>query len=85
MQYEVHNILPYGDNRKIVKFEYRSPAINNECKIEFNNYELKKDADVRAMSNIFFRFETKDSIEVEARISISVEDIVKILKRLPDY
>lgn len=81
----MHNLLSYGDNRKILKSEYRLLSISNESKIEFNNDELKTDADVRAMWNTFFCFETKVSIKLEAMISRPVEDIVKMLKRPPRY
>lgn len=37
LQHEVHNLLRYEDNQKIVKVEYRSPSIKNEGKIELNN------------------------------------------------
>lgn len=26
LQYEMHNLIPYGDNKKIVKLEYCSPS-----------------------------------------------------------
>ena len=63
-----------------MKLEYRSSSIDNRGKIEFINFELKTDADVRAMWNIFFHFETKVSLELEVAISRSVEDIVKMRK-----
>ena len=73
------------DNRRIVKLEYRTSSIDNGGKIEFNKFELKTQADVRAMWNTYFRFETKVLLELEATISRSVEDIVKMLKRPPEY
>lgn len=68
-----------------MKLDYHLQSINNKGKIEFNNYELKTKANVRAMSNSFFRFETKVMIELEATISRSTEDIVKMLKYPPGY
>ena len=68
-----------------MKFEYHSSSIDNRGKIEFNDFELKTDVDVRAMRNTFFRFETKVPLELKATISRSVEDIMKILKRPPEY
>lgn len=68
-----------------MKLTYCSPSINNEDKIKFNNYELKTDANGRAMWNTTFHFETKVSIEVEATISRSIVNIVKTLKRPPEY
>lgn len=68
-----------------MKFEYRWSSINNDDNIEYNNYELKTDANVRTMLNIFFCFETKVLIELDVTISKTVEDIVKMLKRPPKY
>lgn len=59
--------------------------IYNEDKIEFNNYEFKTDAYVRAMWNTIFCFEIKVLVEVEATISRSIEDILKMLKRPLGY
>lgn len=80
LHYEVQNLLPYADNQKYMKLEHCLASINDVCKIEFNNYELKTDANVRVVWKIFLRFETKVLIKVEATISRSIEDIVKMLK-----
>lgn len=45
----IQYLLVYGDNQRIVKLKYHSPSIDNRGKIEFNNFEFKTDADVRAM------------------------------------
>lgn len=74
---EIHYFLSYGDNRRIVKLEYRSPSINNEEKIEFNNFEPK--INVRAMWNIFFYFEIKIPLKLKAKIPRLVKDILKML------
>lgn len=85
IKYEIHHLVPYGDNRRIVKLENRSPSINNREKIKFINFELKTVADLRAMWNTFFCFEIKVSLELKAKIPRSVEDILKMLKRPPRY
>lgn len=77
--------MPYGDNPRIVKLEYRSPSIYNRENIEFNNFELKTDADVRALLNTFFRFETKIILELKVTIPRLVDDILNILKCPPVY
>ncbi|XP_050916349.1 protein FAR1-RELATED SEQUENCE 6-like [Lathyrus oleraceus] len=64
LKYEVNYLLPYRDNKKIVKFKYRSPSIDNEWKIEFNNFELKTGADVRVIWNICFSISNKSSARV---------------------
>ena len=85
IKYKIHRLLPYGDNRRIVKLDHRSLSIDNRWKIEFNNFELKTDADIRAMWNTYFRFETKVPLELEATLQRSVEDILKMCKRPPGY
>lgn len=82
---KIHHLLPYRDNRKIVKLKYRSPVIGNERKIDFNKFELKTQAGVRAMWNTYFCFETKVPHELEVTISRSIEDILKMLKRASGY
>lgn len=77
---EIHHLLPYGDNRRIVKLGYRSSSIDNRGKIEFNNFEFKKDADVRVVWNTYFHFKTKVSLELQAKISRPFKDILKMLK-----
>lgn len=79
---EIHLLIPYRDNRKIVKLEYRSSSIDNGGKIEFNKFEIKMQVDVRDM---YFHFEEKIMLELEAIVSISVEDIAKMLKCPPGY
>lgn len=54
LNFILENLLPYFDNQKIVKLEYRSPSINNEGKIVFSNFEPKAGANVRVMWNIIF-------------------------------
>lgn len=68
-----------------MKLEYRSSSIDNEGKIEFNKFELKMQADVRAMWNTYFRFETKIPLELEVTLQRSVEDIMKMCKHPLGY
>lgn len=82
---EIHHFLPYRDNRRIVKLECRSSSIANGWRIEFNKFELKTQADVRAMWNAYFHFKTKVLLELEAKISRSSKDIANMLKRPHGY
>lgn len=68
-----------------MKLEYRSPSIDNGGNIEFDNFELKTDADVTTIWNNFFHFEIKLTLELEAMISRSIKDNVKMLKCPPRY
>lgn len=61
LKYILQNLLSYADNQNIVKLEYHSTLIANECKIEFNNCELKIGANLRSMWSIFFPFRNKSS------------------------
>lgn len=60
-------------------------ADDNIRKIEFTNFELKMDADVRVILNTFFYFKIKVSLELEVTISRPVKDIVKMLKHPSGY
>lgn len=83
LKYILEILLSYSDTQKIVKLRYRSSSIDNEGKIEFNNFKMKKSVDFRAMWNRIFRYEIKVLIEVDVTISRSIEDIMKILERSP--
>lgn len=85
IKYKIHHLSPYKDNRRIVKIEYRSLSIDNRGKIEFNKFELKTHAYVRAMWITYFYFEIKVLVELEVMISRSIKDITKMLKRPPGY
>lgn len=85
IKYEIHYLLPYGDKWRIVKLEYHSPLMVNEGKIEFNKFELKTQAGARVVWNTYFRYETKVSLELEATLQRSVEDILKMCKHPPRY
>lgn len=67
----------------MVKIEYRSPSIDNQGKLKFNNFELKIDEDLKIMLNTYHRYETKCQIEVDAIVAIFFDDIIKMLK-LPE-
>lgn len=75
LKYILHNFLPYSDNKKLVKFEYRSPSIDNKGKIEFINFEQKTGAYLKAMWNTFFCYKMKVPIEVDTMISRSIDSI----------
>lgn len=70
----------YPDNRSVVKLYYHSPSIENEGKIHFNKFELKRNEILTVMWSIFHRYKTKTLIEVDAKIVRSTEDIQKLLK-----
>ena len=81
----LQELVPYGDNRKVVKIEYRSPSIDKDGKLVFINRELKNGADLRAMWNTFDSFEEKVPIELDATLRRSVDDIMMMLQRPPRH
>ncbi|XP_058776680.1 uncharacterized protein LOC131651008 [Vicia villosa] len=78
----LQKLVPYDDNRKVVKIEYRSPSVDKYGKLVFINRELKNDADIQAMWNTFTSFEEKVSIELDVTISRSVDDIIMMFQHL---
>lgn len=82
---EIHHLLPYRDNRKIVKLGYHSLSIDNKGNIDFSKFELKTRASVRTMWDTFFYFKEKVSLELEATLQRSIEDIQKMCKHPPGY
>ena len=82
---EIHYLLPYGDKRKVVKLEYRSPSVDNEGNVVFNKVELKNQDDVMAMWRTFFGFEEKYPLGFEATVRRTVDEILKMCKRPPGY
>src|SRR4051812_45583022 len=70
---EIHYRLPYGDKRKVVKLEYRSPSIDNEGNIIYNNFELKNREDVLAMWRTNFDSEENIPLELEATVRRTIE------------
>ncbi|XP_058776951.1 uncharacterized protein LOC131651300 [Vicia villosa] len=77
----LHEFVPYSDNLKIVKIEYRMPSVDKDGKLVLINHELKNDADMRGMWNTYTSFEEKVLIELDATISRSVDDIIMMLQR----
>lgn len=80
LKFKLDNILYHIDNKKVVKIEYHSPSIDNEGKIWFSKFELKMDGDLKLMWSTYHRYETNGLIKVDATITRSVNDIIKILK-----
>ena len=77
--------LSYGDGRKVDKIEYRSPSVDNEGNLQFMNRELKNDDDLRAMWSTYRSFQEKVSIELDATLSRTVDDIMRMLQHPPGY
>lgn len=79
---KLEKFLHHIDNRIVAKIEYRSPKVDNEGKINFNNLELKTDANVSVMWITFHSYVTKSSIEVSVIIARSTTNILKMMTHI---
>lgn len=83
LKFILEELLPYDNDQKIMKLEYRLPSYDNEWNIELNNFELKHVVNARAMWNTFFPYENKFLIDMDAKIERYVEDIFRMMERPP--
>ena len=63
------------------KIEFREDWIDTDGKVKYNLIELKTDEDVKNMWRSFRCRLTKGSIELDAKISRFVDNIMKMMKR----
>ncbi|CAK8574089.1 unnamed protein product [Lathyrus sativus] len=77
---KLNTLVQYPENWRNVKLEYCSLSFNNEGKIQFTMLKLKTNEDLKVMWSTFFYYSTKGSIEVDATIARSTEDILKMLQ-----
>lgn len=81
LTFKLNKLLPDTDNRKMRKIKFREDWINTNEMMKHPLIELKTDDDVTIMWRSFRRRLTKGSIELDAKISRSVNDIIKMMKR----
>ncbi|XP_058776582.1 uncharacterized protein LOC131650896 [Vicia villosa] len=83
----LNSLLQYPKNRKVVKLEYRLPSLDADIKVQFTQFALKTDDDLKILWSTFRRYSTKGRIEVNAKIQRSGEYVIKMLQRpqLPVY
>lgn len=74
-------LLRYLENIRVVKLEYRSSSFESEWKIQFTNFELKTNGDLKVMWSTFQCYASKDRIEMNVKIARSVDYIINILQR----
>ncbi|XP_058753434.1 uncharacterized protein LOC131626614 [Vicia villosa] len=77
----LNSLLQYPKIRKLVKLEYRSPSLETEGNVQFTQFALKKDDDLKVMFSTFCQYSTKGPIKVDAKIQRFGEDFVKMLLR----
>lgn len=80
LKFKLDNLLCYPDNRMMVKIECRLPSIDSEGNVKFNKFQLKTSENLRVMWSTFLRYATKGLIEEDVTLTISINDILKMLK-----
>ena len=77
---KLNELLSDGENRKVRNIEFRENWIDTNGRVKYNLIELKTDEDVKEMWRSFRRRITKGPIELDAKLSRFVDDIMEILK-----
>lgn len=65
----------------MVKIKYNSPSIDNQRKIRFSKFELKKSEDLRVIWSAFQCYAIKGPIKMNVKVARSTDDILKTMKR----
>lgn len=77
---KLDNLFPNTDNRKVVRIEFRAPSINTQGNMKYNTFKLKTDEDLNVLWRTYHHRPTKGSIEFDAMIVRSINDIIKMIK-----
>lgn len=85
MTSKLNELLSDTENRKVRKIEFREDLIDIDGRIKYNLIELKIDEDVKDMLRSFRCRLTKGPIELDAKISRSADDIIKMTKHPESY
>lgn len=81
MTSKLNKLLPDTDNRKVRKSEFHAYWIDIDGKMKYNIIKLKADNGLIVIWRSFHPRLTKGPIEIDVKISIPIDDIIKILKR----
>jgi hypothetical protein len=73
-----------NDDRNVTSVDYRKPSIRSDGSITFSKMQLKNDDDVRTMFSIYSQYSTKGPIELDAKLTRSVDAILANLKHPED-
>lgn len=71
---KLRTLLRFLENCRVVKLKYHSPSFDSDENIQFTNFELKTDEDLKVMWSVFHRYESKGPIEADARF----KDLLRI-------
>ncbi|KAK2356974.1 hypothetical protein QL285_094288 [Trifolium repens] len=73
-----------NDDRNVTSVDYRKPSITSDGSVTFSKMQLKNDDDVRTIFSIFSQYSTKEPIELDAKLTRSVDAILANLKHPED-
>ncbi|KEH42513.1 hypothetical protein MTR_1g069840 [Medicago truncatula] len=77
--------LNHRDTRRVVCVEYRCLLSNSVSSLRFSRMKLTNDDDVRTIFYVFGQYSTRGSIELDASLVRSAEQILKNLNRPRNY
>jgi hypothetical protein len=78
---QINRKLNYRDILTVYGVEYRCPSTDSTESVRFIQMKLMNNDDVRTMFSIFGQYSTRGTIELDASLVISVEQIQKSLIR----
>ena len=73
-----------NDDWTVTSVDYRKPSIRSDGSVKFSKMQLKNDDDVRTMFSIYSQHSTKGPIELDAKLTRSVDAILANLKHPED-
>ncbi|XP_050919013.1 uncharacterized protein LOC127136509 [Lathyrus oleraceus] len=80
LTFKLNELLPDTDNENKRKIEFPEDWIDIDGRVKYNLIELKTNEDLTVMWRSFRCRLTKGLIELDAKISRFVDDIIKMLK-----
>lgn len=69
LKFKLKNLLQCPNHRRVVKIEYHLPFIDNKENMNFGQYELKIDENLRNMLKIFHCYAANGPTKVDATIT----------------
>jgi len=82
---QINRQLNHRDTRRVVGVEYRCLLSNSARSLRFSRIKLTNDDNVRTMFFVFGQHDTRGSIELDASLVRSAEQILKSLHRPRNY
>ncbi|KAK2388929.1 hypothetical protein QL285_062566 [Trifolium repens] len=73
-----------NDDRNVTSINYRKPSIRSNGSVTFSKMQLKHNDDVHTMFSIYSQYSTKGPIELDAKLTRSVDAIIANLKHSED-